>query len=348
MASYNFSSRLNESKFDFDDEAIRGNTSQDGCQFRNDATSTQTLRVVVYCVIIAVSIFGNCMTIAVVRRNKNMRKALDFFIVNLALTDLTITCVYMPRVIVMWLRGSAWLVEGVFGAILCKVVPFLHGISIIVSILTLMALAVDRFIAIVYPLRQRITARTSKFIIAFTWILAAMVRFPYLYSLKLVYKTREDEFSCDADMKRAFGINQAREIYYTFLFVAFYGVPFVIITASYVKILVALRRQQAFREDIADQAKDSARSKVVRETRDRASKKVLYMLLSVTAAFVFCWLPYFVAQIVFDVIPCLLRFWRLFLAHSNSALNPCLYAVFNEKYRRGYRRILSLFCCERV
>ena len=348
MASFNFSSRLNESELDSDSEAMQGNTSQDRCQFRNDATSTQTLRVIVYCMIIVVSIFGNSMTIAVVWRNKNMRKALDFFIVNLALTDLAITCVYMPRVIVMWLRGSVWLVEGVFGAILCKVVPFLHGISIIVSILTLMGLAVDRFVAVVYPLRQRITARTSKFIIAFTWILAATVRFPYLYSLKLVYKAREDEFSCDANIKRAFGINQAREMYYTFLFIAFYGVPFVIITASYVKILETLRRQQAFREDSAGQAKDSARSKVVRETRDRASRKVLYMLLTVTAAFVFCWLPYFIAQIVFDVIPCSLRFWRLFLAHSNSALNPCLYAVFNEKYRRGYRRMLSLFCCERV
>ena len=312
-------------------------TSQDGC-FDHDSTATRVIRVAVYCVIILVSALGNSMTIMVVRHNKTMRKSFHCFIVNLAATDLTITLVYMPRVIVMWLRGSEWLVEDTFGLVLCKFVPYLHGVCILVSILTLMILAVDRFFAIVFPLKQELfTVKSSKYVIAFTWLLGLAVRFPYLYSLKITFHTERREFTCDAKLATTFGHvhANAREIYYTFLLIAFYAVPFIVIMASYSVIVVTLRRSKT--------PADKEIAKLVKRSRDKASRKVIYMLLTVTAAFVCCWLTYFIAQIVFNPVPCFLRFWRLFLAHSNSALNPCLYAVFNEKIRKGYKRFL--FCC---
>lgn len=340
MAATEFNSAFNASGRHFGNETTQLSTSQLGCDFGHDAMSTQVARVFAYCVIITISTFGNSMTITVVCRNKHdMRKAaFNFLIVNLAATDLTITLAYMPRVIVMWLRGSRWLVEGVFGSVLCKIVPFLHGVSILVSILTLLALAIDRFLAIVYPFRPKITVKSSKFIIAFIWLLAVVVRFPYLYSLKVAFKEARGEFVCGANIETAFGNRQAREIYYTFLFIAFYGLPFIVIVMSYSVIVITLRRHKPLSDSSA-----SARIQE-RESCDKASKQVFYMLLSVTAAFVFCWLTYFIAQIVFDPIPCSLRFWRLFLAHINSALNPCLYAVFNQKFRQGYKRLLCFLC----
>ena len=341
MAAIKFNGSFNASERGFESEESHVPSSRN-CNFGHDATSTQAARVVAYCVIIVVSTLGNSMTIVVVWQDKAMRKTLDFLIVNLAATDLVITLVYVPRVIVMWLRGTEWLVKGVFGSVLCKIVPFLHGTSILVSILTLMTLAVDKFLAIVFPLNHRITVKNSKFIIAFIWFLATAVRFPYLYSLKIEFKSSSSKLICDANIEKAFGNDQAREVYYTFLLVAFYGVPFIVIMASYLTIVVTLRQHKVFREDI-----NTARSRVAQATRDKASRKVLYMLLTVTAAFVFCWLTYFIAQVVFAWMPCSLRFWRLFLAHSNSALNPCLYAVFNKKFRHGFKRLLSLFCCNR-
>lgn len=312
-------------------------TSQKGC-FHHDTTATRVIRVVVYCVIFMVSALGNSMTIMVVRRDKNMQKAFHCFIVNLAATDLIITLVYMPRVILMWLKGSGWLVEGTFGLVLCKIVPYLHGVSILVSILTLLTLAVDRFVAIVFPLKQELfTVKSSKFVIGFIWVLALAVRFSYFLSLKVTFHQSRGEFSCNANMKRTFKHSHAREIYYTSLLIAFYALPFILIIASYSVIVVALRRYKP--------PCDREMAKLVQRRHDKASRKMIYMLLTVTAAFVFCWLTYFVAQIVFNPLPCNLRFWRLFLAHSNSALNPCLYAVFNEKFRKGYMRLLKSPSC---
>ena len=339
MTSIEFNSTFNASGGHVENETTQWSNLQKHCSFGQDPTSHQVARVFAYCLIIAISALGNSVTIFVVWRDTNLRKlAFNFFIVNLAATDLTITLMYMPRSIVMWLRGSEWLVEGPFGSVLCKVVPFLHVVSIQVSILTLLAMAVDRCFVIVFPLKKRITEKASKIIIAFIWLLAMAVRFPYIYSLRITFKETRGAFVCGAALKKAFGNRQAREIYYTFLFVAFYGLPFISITACYSAIIVTLRQKKP-------QLFESNRERRGQETLDRASRKIFYLLLTVTAAFVFCWLTYFIAQIVYDSIPCPLRFWRLFLAHSNSALNPCLYAIFNQKFRQGYKRFFSSFCC---
>ncbi|XP_022784801.1 histamine H2 receptor-like [Stylophora pistillata] len=92
--------------FALNNSRMADNFTSDGGCFDRNSTATRVTRVAVYCVIILVSALGNTMTIMVVRRNKTMRKSFHCFIVNLAATDLIITLVYMPRVIVMWLRGS--------------------------------------------------------------------------------------------------------------------------------------------------------------------------------------------------------------------------------------------------
>ena len=305
------------------------------CNFDDDPTSQKLARVIAYCLIIAISTFGNSVTISVVWRDKKMRKlAFSFFIVNLAAADLTITLVYMPRAVVTWIQGSEWIVEGGFGSALCKIVPFLHVVSILVSILTLLIMAVDRFLVIVFPLRQKITVKSSKFLIVFVWLLAIAVQIPYFYSLKIVLKKSTGEFVCSGNIARAFGnSHRARAIYYTFLLVAFYGFPLIFIIVSYSVILVTLRLRKPWLCDSTDGRR------VRQEARERASRKIFYMMLTVTSAFVICWLTYFIAKVVYDKIPCNMRFWRFFLAHSNSALNPFLYALFNDKFRQGYKRL---------
>ena len=312
------------------------------CNFRDDPVLQRVARVAAYCLIIAISTFGNSVTIYVVWRDKKMRKlAFNFFIVNLAATDLTITLVYMTRTAVTWLRGSEWLVQGGFGTVLCKMVPFLHVVGILVSILTLLIMAVDRFLVIVFPLRQKITVKSSKFLIAFVWLLAIAVQIPYFYSLEIVFKNTTGVFVCGGNIARAFGKShpEIRVIYYTLLLVAFYGFPFMFIIVSYSVIVITLRRSNP-------RLCDSTDGRRVRQNcRNRASRKTFYMLLTVTAAFVICWLTYFIAKVIYDKIPCSLRFWRFFLAHSNSALNPCLYALFNVKFRQGFKRLFVRSSC---
>ena len=212
------------------------------------------------------------------------------------------------------------------GSVLYKISPSLHVVCILVSILTLLALAVDRFIPTVLPLRQKLIVKSCKFLIAFIWFLAIAVPIPYIWSLKILFKETRGEFVCTSRTECVLGNSQAREIYSTFLMITCHGLPFIVTITCYSVIVVTLRRQKPLCHDTSASTADR---------RDKASRKVFYMLLSVTAAFVFCWMTYFIGPILFESVPCTFKFLRLFLAHSNSAVNPCLYAVFNQTFRQG-------------
>ena len=67
------------------------------------------------------------------------------------------------------------------------------------------------------------------------------------------------------------------------------------------------------------------------------------MVFIVVVVFVLCWLLFFIQLILFSYkirVPCEVLFWRLFLAHLNSGINPILYLVLNENYREGVKNLI--------
>ncbi|EDO43782.1 predicted protein, partial [Nematostella vectensis] len=100
-----------------------------------------------FSLVLIVSLIGNILVILVVYKNKNMRKTINYFIVNMAASDIIIPVLVMPMQIARTANSEtqgAWLVEGTAGLALCKIVYFLADISGPVSILSLVCMAVDR------------------------------------------------------------------------------------------------------------------------------------------------------------------------------------------------------------
>ena len=79
----------------------------------------------------------------------------------MAVANLVIITVYMPRLIPMFLIGAVWLVEGDLGYALCKMVSFLHHVAIIASVLTLLNWGLDTFFAVVFPLKNLFTTKVA-------------------------------------------------------------------------------------------------------------------------------------------------------------------------------------------
>ena len=80
------------------------------------------IKIAVYVVIMITAIIGNVLIIVVVARNKRMRTTTNFYIVNLAVSDLLVTgfCT--------WVRLVDDLTEGwVLGTFFCKVNTFAQG-----------------------------------------------------------------------------------------------------------------------------------------------------------------------------------------------------------------------------
>lgn len=81
-----------------------------------------TIKITIYVLIILLAIAGNMLIIVVVARNKRMQSTTNFFIVNLAISDLLVTgcCT--------WVRLVDDLTEGwILGDFFCKVNSFAQG-----------------------------------------------------------------------------------------------------------------------------------------------------------------------------------------------------------------------------
>ena len=137
------------------------------------------------CLIFLVSLAGNTVIGIIVYKTKTMRKPINFLIVNMAMSDLLFPIFSIPRVI-QRLYINSWLIGGPLGQALCKLACFLPRVSIVVSIQSLVLIAVDRFGAVVFPLRSPlISSKLCPFLILATWIIAMAVQSPYLFAYKL-------------------------------------------------------------------------------------------------------------------------------------------------------------------
>ncbi|XP_068700995.1 QRFP-like peptide receptor [Montipora foliosa] len=307
-------------------------TSQNSiCPQHQETVATQTVKTLAYSVIILLSLAGNSIVIVTVWRNISMRSVTNLFIANLAASDLLITFLGMPNMITQVYLGFKW----IFGEALCKLVVFFQSVSVASSILTLLAISFDRFWAIIFPFKRRITFFSARIILGVIWGISLLVMAPFLYAQRVIvgpdgYKVCMEEWS------PAFNNITAPKDYTLILFTTLYIFPLLTMVILYSFIVSKLWRRQipGFRSN-----RDELRTRVLRQ-------KVVKMLITVISLFCICWLPLYVYHFLYFFAsakrPCFdssftFYFASLFLGHSNSAINPFLYALFHRKYRQGFK-----------
>ena len=325
---------MNFSSDDTSDNGTSNTTAASTACYVNDPFSIKVLRIVAYSVLVLASLIGNILVVTLVCKYGRARKTINLAVVNMAVANLVITTVYMPRLITMFLIGTVWLVEGDLGYALCKLVPFLHHVAIIASVLTLLTSGLDTFCAVIFPLKNPFTTKVARLAILLTWGLAIAARLPYLLSLRT--KTSKGKQTCGSDLRKLFNNENARDIYYIFLFVMFYVLPWLGIFIFYLMIAIKLKTGKTPRQESATAAR-------LKQLRVKATRNVIKMMMIITLVFLVCWIAYFLAQVAFKTVPCSFRFWRLFLAHCNCAINPVLFVVYNTTVRRGIKDVVRKF-----
>lgn len=183
-----------------------------------DSITLKWLRIVFYGVICIVGTVGNTLVI-LAYRNPRMRSVTNLFIANLGVADLTVTLINVP-ITVTYSALQFW----PFGAFLCKAIPYILGITVFSSVGTLIAIAADRYRAIVHPLLPRIRTRHAIMIIAAIWTVALIYPTPLL-----IYQNLGEDGACNEEWPT----NEANEIYTVILFVALYLIPLIAISVLY-------------------------------------------------------------------------------------------------------------------
>lgn len=300
--------------------------------FDEESMPIKLSRMIPYVFIISFSVVGNILVAVVVFRVRSMRKAVNFFIVNMAISDLLITVVYMPRVMSILLVGYKWLSRGITGLVFCKLVYFVHETALSVSIFSAVCISGERFLAVVRPFKSLAkSTKPARYLIAMTWIVSLVMRVPIL----LANETAEScgKIYCEFFLDKVFWSGSA-VAYHKINLIGMYTTPFGVMVALYSATIVTLKRRDRPGNSIATENTQPS---------ETMNKKVSRMVLVVLSAFLLCWLLYFIISVLesYDIdIPCNVLYFRLFLAHFNCALTPVLYGLFSENYRREFKNVL--------
>jgi hypothetical protein len=305
----------------------------------DESVESKVAKVIASAIVTFLAVFGNCLVITAVVQNHKIRTVTNYLIVNMAVADLFYILVVMPPLYLQifdyydWAMGSY--ARGVY---FCKVVHFCQYLFVVVSVLTLTAIAADRFFAIVLPLRRIVTKQAFYVIIPVIWFVASGVAAPVIYAQKI--KNHNGLLSCEEDWSPAFETTQASRVYSAMLFAIAYCVPFLAVTVMYTIICRRLWKRKIPGE------LNVKLNKAIVESR----KKVVKMLIAVLIAFIVCWLPVQVTTFLWEYQPSLsippyVYFTCNFLMRAHASITPCIYAVFSENYRVGFKNALT-YCCQ--
>ena len=317
------------------------NTTMNGSQSSgcfNNPTAEKIGKTFFYSSIFLVSLAGNTVIAIIVYKTKPMRKPINFLIVNMAMSDLMYPIFLIP----MSIQGvyiDSWMIDGPLGQALCKLVFFLTHASGLVSILSLVLIAVDRCGAVVFPLRSPpISSKLCPFFILTTWIIAMVVGSPYLFAMKLVKYPHALE--CQIQWDDVFGETLSFKNYFVAFSVVFIFIPLVLIAILYITILLKLKSQNIPGEQSAN---------IEAEQRRQRGRNVLKMAIAIVFGFVVCWLPIVIIYLLRffssdSMMSCGFQYFNslaFLMLSANCAINPCICFFFSSNFREGLKTLLK-------
>lgn len=266
----------------------------------------------------------------------------------------------------MFVMGGGW----VLGPVACRTNRFIMTSGLYCSVLSLLALCVERFIAIVFPLKAHEMCTRRKIVgaILFIWPLAFCCGLPVvLYNVE-VPRGRKGDKMCvirlpGEDRQHSFVVYKFTEAS------LFYFIPMLLQIVLYSIIAKRLFASNAalngrisspnpsktplFAPQSAHRQKNPASDTI------RARQGVVKMLISSVLLYCLSYSPLQVRLIYKSFIatpgspPTFFDSTEFFVfvmvvTHINSAANPVLYAIFSQNFRRNFQRSLCCECCRRL
>ncbi|XP_076167484.1 trissin receptor-like isoform X1 [Ptiloglossa arizonensis] len=314
-----------------------------------DRTGVKVIFITLYTIVFVSCFFGNLMVIFVVSFSRRLRSITNFFLANLAVADFCvgIFCVY--QTLTNYLTNSWQL-----GDFLCKVYMFVHALSYTASVLILVVVCVERYLAIVHPIKCRsvLTRSRLRLVVGLVWLIAAIYaspRFLYVETMRNRLVTGDVDIICLANIKKH-NKNVLDAVNLIFL----YLVPLVLMSCLYSRIAVGLWKSGATLAGpgLTAETGTTRVRQVHTSSRNilRARRGVIRMLIAVVTMFAVCNLPQ-QARIVWrrwdssydrtSDFSTLLTLSTFLISYTNSCLNPLLYAFLSRNFQKGMRELLT-------
>ncbi|XP_025095290.1 neuropeptide CCHamide-2 receptor-like isoform X3 [Pomacea canaliculata] len=292
--------------------------------------------------IFLVGVLGNLLVILVVCRIRSMRTRMNYFLVSLSLADLLVLLVCEPTAIMVLYTKDVWLL----GEAMCKIVPFLENAAHHCSILSLLAISIERYLAICHPFRQhrRGKALTDLLTICLSWVVALLVAIPFALMSELTVELFYDgtwQTTCRTTTRIP-----GMQLFIILDFALVMILPLGVLTVLYTIIILRISAS-------ACACLGSVKQEEVHGGRLAQSRnQVVWMMVAVVVLFYVCLLPMraFILWLVFSPASSqedlgfvafhnVLNITRL-LTYINSAGNPIIYGLLSTKFRKAFRTLM--------
>ncbi|KAH8382262.1 hypothetical protein KR009_002581 [Drosophila setifemur] len=323
--------------------------------------------------IIVAAICGNLLVIISVMRVRKLRVITNYFVVSLAMADIMVAIMAMTFNFSVQVTGR-WN----FSPFVCDLWNSLDVYFSTASILHLSCISVDRYYAIVKPLKYPIsmTKRVVGIMLLNTWISPALLSFLPIFIGWYTTEEHLRDVSLHPD-QCSFVVNK----YYAIISSSIsFWIPCTIMIFTYFAIFREANRQEKqllmrhgnamlmhrpSMQPSGEAMSGSGSSKTLTmheveqehtPTKDKhlikmkREHKAARTLGIIMGTFILCWLPFFLWYTlsmtcgpcqVPDIVVSIL-FW---IGYFNSTLNPLIYAYFNRDFREAFRNtLLCLFC----
>uniref|UniRef100_A0A8D0GAX6 G-protein coupled receptors family 1 profile domain-containing protein n=1 Tax=Sphenodon punctatus TaxID=8508 RepID=A0A8D0GAX6_SPHPU len=285
------------------------------------------LFIPLYCLLVAVACLGNSFLVLCIAADKKLHNATNFFLGNLSVGDLLMCLACVPLTVSYAFEPRGWL----FGRTMCHVVALLQVATVYISVLSLTAIAVDRYVVVVYPVRRRMALRYCSLVVAIIWAASLALAAP-----PSIYTSYVDLRSSGHDMvicEEFWSQKEAQRLVYSCVMLCLsYMVPLLAVTISYCSISSHLSRRNV--AGLAD----------LNQSQWNKKKRKIFVLLVVSIlAFALCWMPLQILNLIRDLDPNFSilskRYINLaqvschFVAMTSACYNPFIYASLHRKFR---------------
>ncbi|XP_015185570.1 PREDICTED: galanin receptor type 1-like isoform X1 [Polistes dominula] len=322
--------------------------------------------LVVYSLTFFLGLIGNVVIIASTlcpRLRPLPATPTNVFLGGLATADLLLIIFCIP-VKIAKLFSYTW----TMGIFLCKSVHYMQSVSAICSVVTLTAMSIERYYAIVHPMRAQYTCTISQArkIVIITWAAS------FLLGIPMVFTQRHKEvgqrviaYWCVRDPDAAF-LWKAHEVYMLVLVLV---LPLTVMAFCYTAICweiwkVMKRRYHMTsrhalnpnnidaecipmtpRQNSMRNGRRVRRENGQTEEESRTMKQVVKMLVAVVVLFAICWGPILIDNVLtaYRILPRQRKgiykhmntAFHL-MAYFNSCINPIIYGFMSKHFRESF------------
>ncbi|XP_054157285.1 neuropeptide Y receptor type 5-like [Oppia nitens] len=295
----------------------------------------QTILTISYIIMALLAFIGNTTAIAtLVTGRQRSAPELKKYLINLFTTDILIALFSIPFSYTDFMYGQ-W----IFPAIMCPITQFITGCAVCVSVYTLIAIGIERYLAIVYPFRQLLCfERHTKFAITIIWIIGIALSSPLLIeSRALEFKYRNKILY---DCRELWDQELGGKVYTGLIFITTFIIPLIALSFLYISIGVTSATNTVPGNSNRDHVQQQNRIKIVK------------MLVILVISFAACWLPIQVFNLVmwlcddcrtltsqFQInIYVSIYFICHFLSMAHALIDPIIYCFMSHNFKMDQLR----------